>query len=54
MNFNHEDLVRAEMSARLREAQQCRQGRRLVRALRTSRKAEQLAEQARLALARTL
>ncbi|MBA2953851.1 hypothetical protein HZF07_09000 [Nocardioides sp. CGMCC 1.13656] len=54
MNPIHEDLVRANVSARLGEARECRQGRRLARAERTSRRAEQLAQQARLALARTL
>jgi hypothetical protein len=54
MNTFHTDLVRAHLDARLREAQQARQGRRLVFALRSGRKAEQLAQQARLALARTL
>ena len=54
MNPIHADLVRANVSARLSEAQQCRQGRRLARAERTARRAEQLAQQARLALARTL
>jgi hypothetical protein len=54
MIHSHETLVRAYVSARLGEAQQCRQGRQLVRVLRTGRKAEQLAQQARLALARTL
>ncbi|WP_269319788.1 hypothetical protein [Nocardioides sp. URHA0020] len=42
------------MSARLIEAQHGRQGRRLARAISTSRKAEQIAQQARLAIARTL
>ncbi len=54
MNHSHETLVRAHVSARLREAQQIRQGRQLVRVLRTGRRAEQLASQARLALARSL
>jgi hypothetical protein len=54
MNINHDDLVRAQISARLGEAQQCRPGRQLSRVLRSGRKAEQLAQQARLALARTL
>jgi hypothetical protein len=54
MNFSHETLARAEVSARLGEAQQCRPGRQLSRVLRSGRKAEQLAQQARLALARTL
>ena len=35
MNLSHEYLARAQVSARLGEAQQCRQGRRLARALRT-------------------
>jgi hypothetical protein len=54
MNINHEYLARAHVSARLGEAQQCRPGRRLSRSLRADRRAEQLAQQARLALARTL
>ena len=49
-----EHLVRANVSARLGEAQQCRPGRRLARAERTTRRAERLAQQARLAIARTL
>ena len=53
MNLNNEYLARAEQTARLREAEQCRPGRRLAGALRTSRHAERLAQQARLALART-
>jgi len=53
MNLNHEYLARADQTARLREAEQCRPGRRLAGALRTSRHAERLAQQARLALART-
>ncbi|MCW2772229.1 MAG: hypothetical protein JWN91_555 [Nocardioides sp.] len=54
MNINHDDLVRAQISARLGEAQGCRPGRQLSRVLRSGRKAERLAQQARLALARTL
>ena len=54
MNLIHEDLARAQMSARLGEAQQLQLGRRLARARRLSRKAEQAAQQARLALARAL
>ena len=54
MNVSHENLARAQVSARLGEAQQLRQGRQLSRVLRTTRRAEQLAAQARLALARTL
>ena len=54
MNHSHETLVRAHIDARLGEAQQCRQGRQLARVIRSGRRAEQLAQQARLALARTL
>jgi len=54
MNLSHESLARATVSARLGEARQCRQGRQLARAIRSGRRAEQLAQQARLALARTL
>ena len=52
MNLMHEDLARAQMHARLGEAQQLRRGQQLVMARRLSRKAEQAAQQARLALAR--
>jgi hypothetical protein len=54
MNTMNEDLARAQMSARLGEAQQMRRGHNLARARRLSRKAEQAAQQARLALARAL
>ncbi|QZY30099.1 hypothetical protein [Nocardioides coralli] len=54
MELMHEDLARAQMSARLGEAQQQRRGHQLARARRISRKAEQAAQQARLALARAL
>ena len=54
MNFSHENLARAQVSARLGEAQQCRPGRQLTRVLRTGRRAEEIAQQARLALARSL
>ncbi|MBZ5740687.1 hypothetical protein [Nocardioides mangrovi] len=54
MNLMHENLARAQMSERLGEAQQLRQGYQLARARRLSRKAEQAALQARLALARVL
>jgi hypothetical protein len=53
MNLMHENLARAQMSARLGEARQLQQGR-LARAHRLNRKAERAAEQARLALARAL
>jgi hypothetical protein len=54
MNLLHENLARAQMSERLGEAQQLRRGHQLARARRLSRKAEQAAQQARLALARAL
>lgn len=53
-NLMHEDLARAQMSARLGEAQQIRRGRQQAAARRLSRKAEQAARQARLALARAI
>ncbi|CAI9406563.1 hypothetical protein [Nocardioides sp. T2.26MG-1] len=52
MIHSHETLVRAHLSARLGEAEQCRPGRQLARVQRTDRRAERLAQQARLALAR--
>ena len=54
MNISTEDLARAHVSTRLVEAQHCRQGRRLARVIRSGRRAEQVAQQARLAIARTL
>jgi len=54
MNLLHEELARAQMTMRLGEAQQLQLGYRLARARRLSRKAEQAAQQARLALARAL
>ncbi len=54
MSLMNENLARAQMSARLGEAQQLRQGHHLARARRLSRKAEEAAQQARLALARAL
>ncbi len=54
MNTMHENLARAQMSARLGEAQQMRRGHQLAQARRLSRKAEQAAQQARLAIARAL
>lgn len=54
MHLINENLARAQMSARLGEAQQRRQGHQLARARRLSRKAELAAQQARLALARAL
>lgn len=54
MNLMNENMARAQMSARLGEAQELRAGHHLVRARRLSRKAERAAQQARLALARAL
>ena len=54
MNLINENLARVQMSARLGEAQQLQRGRQLVLARRMSRKAENAAQQARLALARSL
>jgi hypothetical protein len=54
MNLMHEDLARAQMTARLGEAQALRQGRRIVAARRLSRRAERTALQARLVLARLI
>jgi hypothetical protein len=54
MNLMHDELVRAQVAARLDEARQRRQGHRLARVIRTGRRAEQLAQQARLAIARSL
>ena len=53
-NLMHEGLARAQMAARLGEAQQLRRGRQQAAARRLSRKAEQAARQARLALARAI
>lgn len=54
MNLMQEDLARAQMAARLGEAQQLRRGARMARARRLSRKAERAAARARLAMARAL
>ena len=54
MNLMHEELARAQMSARLGEAHEMRRGHHLAMARRLSRKAEQAAQQARLALARAI
>jgi hypothetical protein len=53
-NMLNEDMARAQMAARLGEAQQLRDATRVARARRLSRKAERAAQQARLALARAL
>lgn len=54
MNLLHEDLARAQMSARLGEARDLQRGHALARAVRLGRKAEEAALKARLALARAL
>ena len=54
MNLMNENLARAQMAARLGEAQELRRGHQLVRSRRLSRRAERAAQQARLALARSL
>ncbi len=54
MNLMHEDLARAQMSARLGEAQSRRRGHQVVVARRLSRRAERAALQARLVLARSV
>ena len=54
MSHLNENLARAQIAARLDEAHDLRRGHQLARARRLSRKAEQAAQQARLALARAL
>jgi hypothetical protein len=54
MNLMHEDLARAQMAARLGEAQEIRRGHQLALARRLSRRAERAALEARLAIARSL
>ena len=54
MNLMHEDLARSQMRERLGEAHQLRRGHQMALARRLGRKAEQAAQQARLALARSL
>ena len=54
MNLMHEYLARSQMRERLGEAHQLRRGHQMALARRLSRKAEQAAQQARLALARAL
>ena len=54
MNLMNEELARAQMAARLGEAHELRRGHHLAMARRMSRKAEQAAQQARLALARVI
>jgi len=52
MTLIHEDLARAQMAARLGEAQLWHRAHTLSRARRLSRKAEKAARRARLALGR--
>lgn len=54
MELMHEELARAQMSARLGEAQLQRRAHTVAHARRISRKAEKAARQARLALARAI
>ena len=54
MSLMSEEQARAQMAARLGEAQLWRRARAVSRARRLSRKAEKAAQQARLALARVL
>lgn len=54
MNLMNEDLARAQISSRLGEARELRRGHQLVLARRLSRRAERAAQQARLALARSI
>lgn len=54
MNTLYENLARAQMAARLGEAHELRRGHQVALARRLSRRAEQAARQARLAVARTL
>jgi hypothetical protein len=52
MSLMYEELARAQMSARLGEAQELRRGHQVAVARRLSRRAERAAYRARLALAR--
>jgi hypothetical protein len=54
MNLMNEDLARAQMTARLGEAHAQRRGHQLALARRLSRRAERAAQEARLAIARSL
>ena len=54
MNLMNEDLARAQIASRLGEAQDLRLAHQVARARRLSRRAERAAQQARLALARSL
>jgi hypothetical protein len=54
MNLIQEDLARAQMTARLGEAHELRRGRQLALSRRLTRRSWRAAEQARLALARSV
>ena len=54
MQLMNEDLARAQMRMRLGEARELRRGQQMAMHRRLSRRAERAAQQARLALARSL
>jgi hypothetical protein len=54
MNLMHEDMARAHMDARLRQARELRPGAQLSKARRLADRAERASQQARLLLARAL
>lgn len=54
MQLMNEDLARAQMRMRLGEAHELRRGHQMAMHRRLSRRAERAAQQARLALARSL
>ncbi len=54
MNLIQEDLARAHMDARLRQAREWRISSSLIRAQKLTRRAERASQQARLILARAL
>ena len=54
MNLMHEDMARAHMDARLRQARELRRGQQLSKARRLANRAERASQQARLLLARAL
>ena len=54
MNLRHEDMARAHMDARLRQARELRPGAQLSKARRLADRAERATQQARLLLARAL
>ena len=54
MNLMYEDMARAHMDARLRQARELRRGTQLSKARRLVNRAERAHQQARLLLARTL